>query len=202
MTIPQLKENYPPRRVLKQMINGGEWQRLGVIFQFTPLFMSIDGRNVIDWRCIPEELQTILHCKEENPEGLIVKTCFLLPKSKRSQVHPKTKTILYAKQAGVCYYCRNYTLFSEWSIDHKTPRCRGGANAKPNKVGCCKKCNGHKANLTEEEFISVQHDHHARKELIRKFSKDIAVSMSLAKQNGGRPKAIREHAKRIRMHLL
>jgi 5-methylcytosine-specific restriction endonuclease McrA len=68
------------------------------------------------------------------------------------------------KQNRQCYYCGCITSLPNdnapqkkdtATIDHKTPRRRGGANSAENEVLCCHQCNGDKAHLTEGEYRAV-----------------------------------------------
>jgi len=48
-----------------------------------------------------------------------------------------------------CYYCGG----TAESIDHLTPRSRGGTSHPGNKAPACLRCNGMKGNMTYEEFV-------------------------------------------------
>lgn len=65
----------------------------------------------------------------------------------------------WSASGGRCYYCKE-TVFAdmehnfhprEATIDHKTPKSRGGF-VKGNIVIACFECNNRKGNMTEEEF--------------------------------------------------
>lgn len=47
------------------------------------------------------------------------------------------------------------------TVDHLTPRSRGGSDHMRNLAACCQKCNSDKAHLTEAEFVAVRHDRRA-----------------------------------------
>lgn len=60
-----------------------------------------------------------------------------------------------------CYYCgrKTFLFLSETddpgrmaTLDHLTPRSRGGHNTHENMKLACKRCNGLKASMTEKEF--------------------------------------------------
>lgn len=72
--------------------------------------------------------------------------------SPRAQRH---RLVLHARQAGRCYYCGVPKPISDFSVDHVTPRSRGGSNATANKVGACKRCNHAKGNMTLAEFVAT-----------------------------------------------
>lgn len=99
----------------------------------------------------------------------------------------RLRELLYAEQKGVCYYCKKAVGFSLWTIEHKTPVSRGGSWKKENKVGACKTCNGHKANLTEEEYRMVGADHKKRKALIAQVSADHLSSLPVMVNKAYRP---------------
>lgn len=61
----------------------------------------------------------------------------------------------FLEQKGVCPYCQGQIPFEDWTLDHKLPRSRGGGGG-PNLVGSCKKCNGNKGPLTEQEFLYLK----------------------------------------------
>ena len=50
---------------------------------------------------------------------------------------------------GICHYCGKHIERKRWSIDHKTPKVRGGSNAYSNLVGACKDCNNNKGRMTK-----------------------------------------------------
>lgn len=72
----------------------------------------------------------------------------------------------FAKQGGLCHYCgrkmvlaakgpenRNNTYGGlRCTVDHMTPRERGGSNDLSNQVGACDDCNQRKGMMTAEEF--------------------------------------------------
>lgn len=58
----------------------------------------------------------------------------------------------YNEQGGRCYYCQEQTPFGKWTLDHLTPRSRGGGNRAENLRGSCTRCNGDKADQTEAEY--------------------------------------------------
>ena len=60
---------------------------------------------------------------------------------------------LYNKRK--CYYCREYTLIGQRSIDHKQPIARGGLHSVDNLVMACRTCNGRKHAKTEDEFRKI-----------------------------------------------
>lgn len=51
-----------------------------------------------------------------------------------------------------CYYCDTKLLHNEATIDHLTPRSRGGADHPDNLVCSCHDCNEDKGSLTLEEY--------------------------------------------------
>lgn len=72
---------------------------------------------------------------------------------------PTSLPQLIARQDGRCYYCQAPFGRGHYpSIDHLTPRCRGGGNADDNRRAACWRCNAAKGPLTEPEFRAVRHD--------------------------------------------
>lgn len=51
-----------------------------------------------------------------------------------------------------CAYCRRLVRFDNSTIDHVTPRCRGGSDAPSNLVLCCMPCNTLKGDQTLDEW--------------------------------------------------
>lgn len=51
----------------------------------------------------------------------------------------------------VCQYCRQPFVAKSLTLDHVTPRSRGGVNSWSNLVACCFRCNNLKSNRTPEE---------------------------------------------------
>lgn len=62
-----------------------------------------------------------------------------------------TRRNLYARDSYRCQYCGERFRGEELTLDHVTPRARGGKNAWENLVTACKKCNHRKADRTPEE---------------------------------------------------
>jgi len=58
---------------------------------------------------------------------------------------------LYNKQKGICAYCDNHTPETEATIEHLTPKSRGGTISTQNTVMACKKCN-----FLIKDFISLE----------------------------------------------
>ena len=69
---------------------------------------------------------------------------------------------LVGSQAGyICHYCGRKTLRNvpdshplAFTVDHLTPRSRGGGWKRENLVCCCRECNNSKGDMTAEEFTS------------------------------------------------
>lgn len=65
---------------------------------------------------------------------------------------PRHLAELYEQQGGLCKYCSEKLTNDNLSIDHKTPRTRGGAHSFENLALVCHHCNNTKHNCTEPEF--------------------------------------------------
>jgi len=59
-----------------------------------------------------------------------------------------SRTSLYERDSGQCQYCGANLTKTQATIDHITPKSRGGKNTWDNTVLCCKKCNDKKADKT------------------------------------------------------
>lgn len=74
------------------------------------------------------------------------------------------RNYLWALAKGQCWYCARIMALPEAlplnshredmaTLDHRVPISRGGTNDYDNFRLCCRKCNGAKADMTEDEFI-------------------------------------------------
>lgn len=68
--------------------------------------------------------------------------------------------MMLKKRSGYCFYCgvrliRNMAKQAKHTatVDHLTPRSRGGRNVEVNRVPCCRRCNSRKGQLTLGEYI-------------------------------------------------
>ena len=75
------------------------------------------------------------------------------------------KERLYVEQAGRCHWCNRMCVPSDgkvmdndeqppdlWTVDHLTPRSKGGSNSWSNLVGACRECNVKKGYATASEY--------------------------------------------------
>lgn len=68
----------------------------------------------------------------------------------KGKVTPAQLERLFAKHAGVCFYCPERAT----SVDHKIPLARGGKHHIRNLVPACRSCNSRKNTKTVREFIA------------------------------------------------
>lgn len=54
---------------------------------------------------------------------------------------------------GLCYYCEQYFLKSELTMEHKVPLSRGGRSIRSNLVVSCNVCNSQKKYRTSAEWV-------------------------------------------------
>ena len=166
----------PGRYELKKMIRRGLWAEIGALFDFTPVFLE-GTKGMIDWKCVPRRCYEILQGSKEGETPVMPGDKLWVGskvEGRRSKVRPaKTVTVvkevlrvegpvghrerLYCAQNGECHYCGRHTRFVSWTIDHRQPLGRGGANGWENKVGCCVDCNSAKGPLTEAEFLATDY---------------------------------------------
>jgi 5-methylcytosine-specific restriction endonuclease McrA len=66
---------------------------------------------------------------------------------------------LLRRQQNHCHYCNCHVSRrhpvghpQKATLDHRTPRCRGGSNMRQNLVVACESCNSRKGAMTEVEF--------------------------------------------------
>jgi hypothetical protein len=73
------------------------------------------------------------------------------PPSPKSWSIPKSKReAIYDRDGRACHYCGAAAALS---IDHKTPRSRGGDDSEENLITCCLTCNKSKGTKTYDEFM-------------------------------------------------
>ncbi len=63
-------------------------------------------------------------------------------------------SVLLAFVVG-CPYCKGPITAKSFSIDRRTPGCRGGTYARWNTVICCVACNGRKGALLAKEYEAL-----------------------------------------------
>ena len=63
------------------------------------------------------------------------------------------KHTLFGLQEGLCNGCRVAFPFRNFTVDHVTPRSRGGTDHPDNLQLLCGACNSQKGNRTQEELI-------------------------------------------------
>lgn len=61
------------RKYLKQLVHHGQWEYIGELFGFTPKYLDVPKKKVIDWACVPASFYMLLQKREVEvpwPEGL------------------------------------------------------------------------------------------------------------------------------------
>jgi CRISPR/Cas system Type II protein with McrA/HNH and RuvC-like nuclease domain len=61
------------------------------------------------------------------------------------------RSVLYSRDHHMCAYCGDVFSPKDLTIDHVTPKSRGGKNTWMNTVAACKPCNLRKGSKTPEE---------------------------------------------------
>ena len=64
------------------------------------------------------------------------------------------KHTLYGKQEGICAGCRIMFPFRNFTVDHKTPRAKGGTDHIDNLQLLCGACNSLKGTGTQDELVA------------------------------------------------
>jgi hypothetical protein len=77
-------------------------------------------------------------------------------KRKRSSVLKRIRRQKIYEKTPYCAYCKKQLAFSESTLDHVLPECRGGSNGLHNLVIACLPCNQEKDSMTAEEFSSYK----------------------------------------------
>lgn len=94
----------------------------------------------------------------------------------KSGITRRKRFIVLVNHGPCCHYCGQSLRYDSITLDHRTPRVRGGTNHVTNLVPACKQCNCWKACLTEAEYWPVAKDHTARKALIARIQAEMAPS--------------------------
>jgi len=76
------------------------------------------------------------------------------------KLHEVRKRKIWEKTEGKCYYCGKVLVENQndgrdhaaWTMDHVTPRAKGGSDALNNLVPCCVECNQSKNDKNLEEY--------------------------------------------------
>lgn len=89
------------------------------------------------------------------------------------------------KGEDTCYYCGRKLNPSNRTLDHLYPKDYGGISIPNNMVPSCKKCNGLKGNLNEEEFREYQRILQETPEQKTHFLMDMQVKHSQIRKNFG-----------------
>ena len=66
---------------------------------------------------------------------------------------PRFRARILKRDAGQCFYCLRPLRPGEWTLDHITPRARGGSDHSRNVVACCIPCNWEKGQASAEDFL-------------------------------------------------
>ncbi len=66
---------------------------------------------------------------------------------------PRFRARILKRDAGQCFYCLRPLRPGEWTLDHITPRARGGSDHSRNVVACCVPCNWEKGSSSVEDFL-------------------------------------------------
>ena len=68
------------------------------------------------------------------------------------KISKKHRNELHERDGWKCHYCGNSNP-GELTLDHKTPRSRGGDDSDENLITACKSCNSRKRNKTYDEYL-------------------------------------------------
>lgn len=151
---------------LRALVRQGRWADVGRMFDFEPTYSEIGGKLYFNWTCCPPAFwaayQPNKYSGKEAPKKSVFRSARLATKP-----HPNERMKRFQDQEGICHYCRKLIEYSDWSIDHRTPLCRGGSKRANNKIGACKTCNHSKANLTEQEFRDTPPEQRKRLVMLR-----------------------------------
>lgn len=68
------------------------------------------------------------------------------------QQKKKVRLNLYTRQGGRCHYCNKSINFANMTIDHRTPKSKGGTDDPDNLCLACLSCNELKSSQNHYEF--------------------------------------------------
>lgn len=71
----------------------------------------------------------------------------------RTNIKNQIREMLLKKQSGVCFYCRKPLLLEDATIDHITPKSKGGSYALENLVAACRPCNQEKGSMHPFDYL-------------------------------------------------
>lgn len=71
--------------------------------------------------------------------------------SEKQRQRRNTRFRLFCAANGQCEYCQRITLLPFGTVDHRTPKSRGGLGGA-NLAWACLRCNLRKGDMTEGEF--------------------------------------------------
>ena len=78
-----------------------------------------------------------------------------IPTDRKGKRSKDIKHTLYGRQEGACNGCLTWFPFRNMTLDHKTPRAKGGADTDDNLQLLCGACNSKKGDRTMEELIAA-----------------------------------------------
>jgi len=73
-------------------------------------------------------------------------------KRNKSRVVRFSRSACYIRDGFKCQFCGSKKRYEELTLDHVTPRCKGGQTTFQNIVSACKKCNGEKGDKSCDEW--------------------------------------------------
>lgn len=94
------------------------------------------------------ELLTALLEKHAISQYALLKNTLL---AKRAPLDPRRRFTdaqrrdIYARDAGICFYCGTWCASDAWQADHVLPHSRGGRTTRLNGVVACPSCNNAKS---------------------------------------------------------
>jgi 5-methylcytosine-specific restriction endonuclease McrA len=67
------------------------------------------------------------------------------------RLHTVSRKGIMVRDGFTCQYCRTFLSAAKLTLDHVTPRSRGGKSTWENLVACCYQCNNRKGDKTPAE---------------------------------------------------
>lgn len=71
------------------------------------------------------------------------------------KVRKKWKSSIWNRQHRKCHYCQCALSFGKATLDHVTPKSKGGPWKKSNMVVACKPCNNRRGDMDYEDFMQL-----------------------------------------------
>lgn len=121
------------------------YRPIGVIDSLEALVLCICGKAI----AVEQYGKTIKSVSSvfQLPAVIVLKN---IVRHRFTEVSAKKRNVFW-RDSNQCQYCGGYFGIKDLTVDHITPKSRGGPNTWTNLTTCCTKCNQKKGARTPEE---------------------------------------------------